>query len=61
MNEPYIPLRDMSGKLISELSTYEIERRLSILRRNNDGHAITVQYKRAYEAMLRERARARHE
>lgn len=55
---PYVPKRDGSGRLIADLSSRELRRRLAILRVNDDGHWMTAQYKRAYEATLRARGAA---
>ena len=61
MTDLYAPERDLSGRLIAELPTRELERRLAILRRDCDNHFIAVQYKRAYEGALRDREAQRRE
>jgi hypothetical protein len=54
---PYIPRLDSSGRVITDLPTAEIERRLLTLRKNNDKDPITVQYARAYDAAIRNRTK----
>jgi hypothetical protein len=52
--------RDFDGKLITELPTQEIKRRLSIIRNEvGTDHFMSRYYKRIYEAVIAERETSR--
>lgn len=51
-----MPKKDLDGRVITTLTTYELKRRLANIRLD-DGHWMTKQFRRAYEAALRERGK----